>query len=99
MLTVMRDQLNSVQGMTAFNRIMDNQKLQTLLSRGCITQASYSLDVAQDEDMEILSRFVTHDQLDAQAVQYISDRDPKLLGKLKTFKSKYGNSWAEPECK
>ena len=98
MLSVMRTQLDSIQGVMAFNRLLDERKLQMLLARGCVTQSSYVVDVAQDKDMELLSGFFMHGQLDAPAIKYIADRDPKLLGELKTFKSKYGNSWAEPEC-
>ena len=99
MIKMMSVELNSVQGMLAFNRLLDERKQQLLLNRGCITQASYAVDIAQDKDMELLSEFFTRGQLDERSLKYIALRDPKLLSELKNFKSKYGNTWVEPECK
>ena len=48
------------------------------------------------KDTELLAGFM-RGKLDKGIVEYI-DRNPALLAELKTFKSKYGNSWTEEAC-
>jgi putative effector of murein hydrolase len=98
MLAGINAQLDSVQASLIFNRLLDARKLKSLLAKGCIEQAAQAVDVAEDKDMELLAGFV-NGKLDASTTKYISDRNPNLLDELKTFKSKYGRSWSETECK
>jgi len=98
MLAAMNVQLDSAQASLAFNRLVDERAWKSLLSRGCITQATKALDIAEDKDMELLAGLF-NGKVDAAAIKYVADRDPLLVGQLKTFKSKYGSSWSEDECK
>jgi hypothetical protein len=98
MLKGMNVQLDSTQASLAFNRLLDERHWNDLLAKGCVAQAKQALDVAIDKDTELLAGFFK-DGLDVAAMKYISDRDPALVEQLKTFKSKYGQSWSEDECK
>jgi hypothetical protein len=98
MLAAMNVQLDSVQATLAFNRLLDERQLKSLLARGCIEQVAKAIDVAEDKDMELLAGFF-NGKIDASAKKYVLDRDPNLVNELKTFKSKYGRSWSEMECK
>jgi hypothetical protein len=83
--------------MLAFNRLQDERRWKSLPRNGCLRQATKSIDVAQDKDAELLAHFL-RGNLDKGIVKYINDRDPALIGELKTFKSKYGSSWSEENC-
>jgi hypothetical protein len=97
-LSAMNVQLDSVQTSLAFNRLVEERAWKSLLTRGCVDQAVKAIDVAEDMELELLAGFF-NGTLDASAIKYVSDRDPLLIGQLKTFKSKYGRSWLEEECK
>lgn len=97
MLSVVKPQLNGVQAMLAFNRLLDDRQLQSLLARGCVTQAALTVDIAKDKDMEILAEFFKG-PLDPAARSYVIARDPKLIGELAAFKSKYGRKWMVGKC-
>ena len=98
MLKGMSVQLDSVQTKLAFNRLLDERHWKDLLAKGCATQAAKALDVAEDKDMELLAEFF-NGKLDASAIKYVTDRDTTLAEQLKSYKSKYGRSWSEAECK
>lgn len=98
MLSATSMQLDNIQTTLAFNRLIDERQLKSLMARGCIEQAAKAIDVAEDKDMELLAGFV-NGKISPWAIKYISDRDPTLVNELKTFKSKYGRSWSEMECK
>ena len=91
------DDLKNVQAMLVFNRILDERRLQGLVSSGCANQAADELDYTLDKDTELLSHYVS-EGIDAQTQKYISDRDHNLLNAVRTFKSKYGDSWVEKAC-
>ena len=63
-----------------------------------MVQVTKAIDVAEDEDMELLAEFFKG-KLDAATIKYVADRDSILVEQLKTFKSKYGKGWSEEECK
>ncbi|MGH6889657.1 MAG: hypothetical protein ACREHF_10745 [Rhizomicrobium sp.] len=88
---------DSTQAMLAFNRVQDERHWEHLLKNNCIRQAAKAIDVAQDKDAELLARLL-RGQIDKDVLIYIQKRDPAVIGELKTFKSKYGNSWYEEEC-
>jgi hypothetical protein len=98
MFTSMRTDLHSVQTMLAFNRILDERRLRSLISRGCINQAVDELDFLKDRDMELLSQYLKG-TVDKSTVKYISDRDSHLIDELRDFKSKYGSVRSEGVCK
>ena len=89
--------IDSVQAMLAFNRLEDERYWKNLLEKKCFAQAARALDVARDKDTELLAEFL-RGKLDRGIVKYINDRDPALIGELRTFKSRYGNSWTEEDC-
>ena len=97
MISGMSVQLDGTQAMLAFNRIDDERQLQTLLSKGCVAQAQSQLDYYEGRDTKLLSEFFKG-KLDPETIKYVSDRDPKLMASLNTFKSKYGTRWDEPDC-
>jgi hypothetical protein len=92
-------ELDSVQASLAFNRILDERRWLEMLAKGCTTPVAKALDVALDKEMELLAGYVANARLDADAIRYISERDPTLLAEVKSFKSKYGRSWSEESCK
>lgn len=98
MLAAARVDLNGVQAMLAFNRLQDERELQLMLSKGCVDQARSMIGYNEDQNMQLLAGFVKG-KLNPEDVKYITDRDPKLLSSLNTFKSKYGARWEVPECK
>jgi hypothetical protein len=89
--------VDSVQAMLAFNRLLDERHWGSLLANGCVSQAKKALDVAQDQDTELLSELVQR-KVDQRTLKYIGDRDSSLLAQLKYFRSKYGSSWDEAPC-
>lgn len=91
-------EVNGIQADLLFNRILDERKMQSILSRGCVTETQRELDINEDQDMELLAKFFSG-ELTSQARKYISDREPGLAKALGTFKSKYGDSWVEISCK
>lgn len=97
MLSVANSQLTGVQAMLAFNRLLDDRELKSLLASGCVAQAVLSVDIANDKDMQILADFFKG-PLDPDARSYVMARDPKLIGELATFKSKYGQKWSIGGC-
>jgi hypothetical protein len=97
MLTAADTELRNIQAMLVFNRILEGRQLQALMSRGCVSQAGDQISFHLDKDMELLSHHANLG-LDAQARQYISDRDPAMLQSLKGFKSRYGKVWTEKAC-
>jgi hypothetical protein len=98
MLAVASVELDSIQATLAFNRLLGERRVASLLAKGCVVQAANVIDIARDKDMELLSNYLSEGRLDRSAIKYISDRDPGVLGELTTFKSKYGRAWTEMEC-
>jgi len=88
--------LDDTQAELAFNRLLEERKLESLLSKGCTAAALEKTRISIDQDMTLLASF--EGKLSPGAAKYINDREPTLLSALKEFKSKYGNSWTEPEC-
>ena len=97
-ITEMRVELDSTQAMLVFNRLVEERKLQAWLSRECIIETRTQMDINEDQDTKLLAEFFKG-KLAPWARKYVSDRDPNLPNILSSFKSKYGSSWAEIECK
>ena len=94
----LENELNSTQAMLAFNRVLDERKLELLLSKGCVTQALAKTDIAIDQNTKLLATLFKG-RLSPWVSKYISDRDPNFLSTLDGFRSKYGDSWTEKECR
>ena len=92
-----RIQVDRVQAMVLVDRIVEERKVKSLLARGCATEAMTMVDHHENSDLKLLAEFVNGD-LDRPALTYITNQAPDILNELKTFKSKYGNTWREPEC-
>ncbi len=90
-------ELDNTQAMLAFNRLLEERKLELLLSKGCVTAAVEKTNIAIDQDTKLLASLFKG-KLSPWITKYVDDRDPNLLKTLDTFKSKYGDSWREPEC-
>ena len=54
-------------------------------------------DIAMDQDTKLLASLFKG-KLSPWVIKNIEDRDPNLLKTLDNFKSKYDNSWPEPNC-
>ncbi|WEN15109.1 hypothetical protein PY254_00030 [Rhodanobacter sp. AS-Z3] len=44
-------EVNGIQADLLFNRILDERKMQSMLSRGCVSEATLELDINEDQDM------------------------------------------------
>jgi hypothetical protein len=98
MLSTASVQLNDVQAMLTFNRLSDERELQSLLVKGCVSQAGALLDFYKDKDMGLLADFL-RGRLNNSTKQYLFSRDPNLATELPKFHSKFGGVWAVPDCK
>jgi hypothetical protein len=90
-------EVNGIQADLLFNRIISERKMQIMLSKGCVSEARDALSINEDQDTKLLADFF-RGKLSVNAKKYIYDRDPELAKNLGTFKSKYGDSWIEPNC-
>ena len=93
----MATEIDNTQAMLAFNRLLDGRKLALLLSKGCVAAAAEKTNIGMDQDTKLLASLFKG-KLSPWVTKYIDDRDPTLLSNLDKFKSKYGDSWAEPDC-
>ena len=89
--------LYSTQAMLWFNHLLQFREIEGNLAKGCSAEALEATRIAIDQEMHLLSDFHKNSG-DPSIDKYISDRDPKLLGDLETFKSKYVGTWAQPRC-
>jgi hypothetical protein len=96
-----RQQLNKVlystQAMLWFNHLLTFREIEGLLARGCAVEGLEATRIEIDQEMRLLSEFHKNSG-DTSIDKYISDRDPKLLSELDTFKGKYVGTWAKPRC-
>jgi hypothetical protein len=90
--------LSETQAMLWFNHLLQFREIEADLEKnGCEKVALEKTKIAIDGEMRLLSSF-HEEHPDSPLNKYISDRDAKLLGDLKGFKSKYGDSWTVPQC-
>ena len=90
-------ELDATQASLAFNHLQRYQELESDLQNGCAKEAMFKADVSVDQELALLASFFSRNQ-PAWVIEYVSIRDPTLLNRLKTFKSKYGTRWSEPKC-
>ena len=92
------DHLQEAQAMLWFNHLLQFREIESDLTKGCKDEALEKARIAVDGEMKLLSSF--HQESPRSPLnKYISDRDPKLLDELGSFKSRYGNSWTVPQCR
>ena len=91
-------QLDGVQAMLLIDRIVEERKIKSLLARGCASEAMTVVDINENSDLKLLAEFV-NGKLDHPTLAYITRQDPNILEELGTFKSKYGSTWQEPDCR
>jgi len=89
--------LDETQAMFWFNHLLQFREIEADLEKGCSTEALEKTRIAIDGEMGLLSSF-HKENANSTLNKYTSDRDPKLLGQLESFKSKYGSSWSMPQC-
>ena len=90
-------EVDNTQAMLTFNRLIEGRRLELLLSKGCLDAAREKVEIRMDQDTKLLASLFKG-TLSPWVAKYVDDRDPKLLGTLDKFRSKYGDSWAEPDC-
>ena len=91
--------LDETQAMLWFNHLLQFREIEADLEiRGCEEVALEKTRIAIDGELRLLSSF--HQEYpDSSLNKYITDRDAKLLDRLKSFTSKYGDSWTVPQCR
>ena len=90
--------LAETQAMLWFNHLLQFREIEVeLVTPGCEKVALEKTRIAIDGEMSLLSSFHA-EHPEASINQYIADRDATLLGTLKGFKSRYGDSWTVPQC-
>ncbi|SRR5258708_279077 len=89
--------LYSTQAMLWFNHLLTFREIEGLLTKGCSAEGLEATRIAIDQEMQLLSDFHRNGG-DTSIDKYVSDRDPKLLNQLDTFKGKYVGTWAQPTC-
>jgi hypothetical protein len=89
--------LYSTQAMLWFNHLLAFREIEDLLAKGCSAEGLEATRIAIDQEMQLLSEFHRNNG-DTSIDKYVSDRDPKLLSQLDSFKGKYVGTWAKPTC-
>jgi len=87
----------AVQAVLGFNHLLRYRELEADLSKGCSSEALEKVRISIDQETRLLSSYYAEHNSPSVS-EYISKRDPTLLTQLKGFKSKYGDSWSEPQC-
>jgi hypothetical protein len=90
-------EIDNTQAMLTFNRLLEGRRLELLLSKGCLDAAREKVDIRMDQDTKLLASLFKG-TLSPWVAKYVDDRDPRFLGTLDKFRSKYGDSWVEPDC-
>lgn len=98
-IVALSHELDGTQAMLTFNRLIDERRVQSLLSEGCTHAAQKQIDIDEDKGTELLAEIFNDRKLPTWTRKYVSDRDPNLVSTLATFKSKYGSTWEQPDCK
>ncbi len=91
-------ELDKTQAMLAFNHMDRYRELESDLAKGCYSEALEKAKISKDQELALLASFLK-EHPNTTISKYVSDRDPALVEQLKTFKSSYGSSWKEPQCK
>lgn len=90
-------ELNKNQAMLAFNHMGRYEEIENDLAKGCYSEALEKAKISKDQELSLLAYFLK-DHPSTWLSKYVTDRDPALIERLKTFKSSYGSSWKEPQC-
>ncbi|MFK8028300.1 MAG: hypothetical protein AB8C40_09615 [Gammaproteobacteria bacterium] len=90
--------IDGVQAKLAFTHKDTYQKIKSDLIAGCNDNASTRLTHAIDEQMMLMAEYLQSSN-NIQLEEYINLRDPKLLGKLRSYKVDWNKTWQVPKCK
>jgi hypothetical protein len=95
MFRTFRLELDGVQARLLIDRIVGEQRIKSLLARGCVREALGDISNGELADRKTLSEFV-YGKLDKDTIAYIKRRDPNVLNELDSPKGSYTNTW--PGC-
>jgi hypothetical protein len=90
--------LAETQAMLSFNYLRRYGEIENDLARGCIIEALAKVKISKAQETSLLASFLK-EHPDTSLNKYVDDRDPGLVERLVNYKSPYGNTWSEPECK
>ena len=88
-------QLRAVQARFRIDKIVQERHIKALLDQGCVAVAAGELSNNELSDRDVLGEFV-HERLDNSTIEYINQRDPKILDEIDTPKDSFVNTW--PGC-
>ena len=90
-------QLDATQAQMWFDQMKAFEQIEADLARGCSDAALEQVKIDIDGKMHLLSMYVKEGG-DLPTLKYMTDRDPTIISRLKSFKSKYGSAWEVPRC-
>jgi hypothetical protein len=93
----LRIQIDDAQAMLLVDRIVEERRIKSLLARGCANKAIGEITNNENADLRTLSKFVDG-SLDKPTIEYITNRNPRLLEELKALDGKYVNTWSAVDC-
>ncbi len=91
-------QLEKMQGELALRHLLRYSELERNLDRGCKAAVLEKLKISVALESAVLASALEH-QKTKDLSQYIAQQSPGLEVKLAGYRSPFGNSWKEPECK
>lgn len=86
-----------VQAIISINHMERYQELQEYLSRGCDKESLKKAEIAVNTEMYVIASLIERDT-DGSINEYIEERDPELLSRIKEGMGELGESWEEPKC-
>ena len=93
-----KGQLEKMQGELALRHLLRYSELERNLDRGCKAAVLEKLKISVALESAVLALALEH-QKTKDLSQYIAQQSPGLEVKLAGYRSPFGNSWKEPECK
>lgn len=90
--------LAETQASLNFNNMRRYGELEKDLTRGCVSEALEKVKISRALETSLLASFLK-EHPDTSMNKYLSDREPGLVERLANYKSPYGNTWSEPECR
>ena len=91
-------QLEKMQSELALRHLLRYSELEGNLERGCKAAVIEKLKISVALESSLIASTLERQQT-SDLSQYIAKRSPGLETKLAGYKSPYGSSWKEPECK
>jgi hypothetical protein len=91
-------QLEKMQGELALRHLLRYSELERNLEKGCKDAVLEKLKISVALESTLLGSMLDH-QKTSDLSQHIAKQSPGMETKLAGYKSPFGNSWREPECK